>query len=393
MARQRPPAEGRRWYPRAVLQMISLLAVAVLFSLATAQAWITTTSSVDVVATERAGVAYLRPLTALIGELTEAQSTAVHGGEVQVIAVNGAINNVDSVDRRYGARLAVHERWTETRKAINEVITAQATAAGAFDQYGEVVALVRQLVREIADTSKLVLDRAIDSAYLATAAINQLPDIIIGAGRASDLAALGGTDQTTQTQISVARYDVAVLAESIGVGLAKALDNTDSRTLGGNITGQLDAFRSAVDSFVPSGTRLRSLNPIDGATLTRTASTVRQAASPLADAVIGELDSALAGRENTLGWQRLRFLATTLLGLVAVLGLMGWLFASVRTGRTGDVDPGEHPADDEQPSATHRRGQSETALIDPRDLLAVEEMMHAGGAVGARRGERGRDAR
>jgi hypothetical protein len=390
MARQRPPAEGRRWYPRAVLQMISLLAVAVLFSLATAQAWNTTTSSVDVVATERVGVAYLRPLTALIGELTEAQSTAVRGGDVQVIAVNGAINNVDSVDRRYGARLTVHERWTETRKAINEVITANATAAGAFDQYGEVVALVRQLVREIADTSMLVLDRAIDSDYLATAAISQLPDIIIGAGRASDLAALGGTDQTTQTQISVARYNVAVLAESIGVGVAKALDNTDSRTLGVNITGQLDAFRSAVDSFVPSGTRLRSLDPIDGGTLARTATTVRQAARPLSDAVIGELDSALAAREDTLGWQRLRFLATTILGLVAVLGLMGWLFASVRTR---EVDSGEHPAADEQPSASQRRGQSETALIDPRDLLAVEEMMHAGGAVGARRGERGRDAR
>ena len=395
MARQTPSVEGRPRHPRAVFQLVMLLAVAAILALATVGAWNITSAGIGVVTTERAGVAYLRPLTALIGELAEAESTAVRGGEVQVVVVNGAINKVDSADRRYGAKLAVHKRWTDTRKAINEVITDTPLTTAAFDQYGEVGSLVRQLVLQIAETSKLILDSAVDSSYLVTAALPQLPDIIIGAGKAADLAILDpatGGDPTTQTRVSVARYDVAILAESVGVGLAKSLDGTDSRTLGATITGQLDAFRSAVDLFVPSGTRLRSLEPADAANLTRAATMVRQAARPLVAAVLGELDSMLGAREHTLRWQRLRSVGTTLLGLIIVLLLLGLL--GPISLPSGSTNGGAATADSADRFAAGSRGRKpETSLIDPRDLLAVEELMHSGRATRTSGGERDRGAR
>jgi methyl-accepting chemotaxis protein len=395
MARQRPPASRRGRQPETVLQLGLVLVIAVLFGVATWQSWTATSPAVARATDERAGIRYLKPLTALIGELAEAQSTAVRGGDVQAAAVTSAISAVDAADRDTGSRLQVRRRWADTRKAITEVLAGQPATTGAFEQYGEVIALVRQLVRQLTDTAKLVLDPAVDTAYLANAAFVQLPNVIVGAGRAADLAAIdaaGRADPMARTQIAVARYDVAVAAESVGVGLAKALDDTASTTLGSNITGQLDAFRSAVDSFIPSGTRLRGLGALDAANLARTATTVRQSARPLLETVVGELDSLLRSREDTVGWQRLRALATALLGLIVAV-VLGWrlrVAAVAPVDRAADGEPADGAA--RASGVPRQRGRPETELIDPSDLLAVEELMHAGRAQRDRRGERAADA-
>jgi hypothetical protein len=401
MAEQEPSIGVLRWSSKVVFQLIMILLIALLFLLATVDTWTGTSSDIRVIGAERDGIRYLRPLTALMTELGQARSIAVRGGQIQEDSLRRAVASVDSADRASGVKLSVRRRWTDIRKAINTVVTAKPVLAAAVDEYGDVVVLVRQLVREVADGSKLVLDPEIDSSYLVDAVLRYLPDVTIGAGVAADLALIdpadgdapaGGVDSATQARVAVARYSVAVAAEAVSIDLGRSLEQSTERDLGANITRQLDAFRSAVDAFVPSGTRLRGLEPTDPATLSRTGLQVQQAAQGLVDAVLDELDGVLRARAHAIGWQRLRSAGLTGLGLLIALFLAGWC---VRNGWDG-TDGGPEPTDDPQVPARRTpvstRGSKETTPIDPRDLLAVQELLHAGRPGDSRRRERGNDA-
>ncbi|MBN1172526.1 MAG: hypothetical protein JXA67_10180 [Micromonosporaceae bacterium] len=370
--------------------------VAVLLSIATGTSWSGATTRLDEVGLEQSGVAYLGPLTTLVSELTQAQSAAVRGGQTQAVVVTGALNGVDRVDRAHGAALGVRKRWADTRKAINEVIAGRAGTIGVFEQYDEALSLVRQLARRIADTSGLVVDPEVDASYLAEAVLTQLPDIMINAGRAANLAVLdaAGTEGDTMApiRVAVARYDVAVAAESVGIGLAKALDETSSPTLGPNITGQLDAFRSAVDSFVPSGTRLRGLETTDPATLDRNATLVRQAARPLAEAILSELDGLLSERRSALRWQQIRTGAVTAIALLLAVALL-WRTIAGNLRLRSKPFGGHHVFDVGADGVVSASDQTpDTALIDPHDFAAVEELLQSSPASPQRRMERDRDA-
>ncbi len=389
MAVQRATTGRRRWQPRIVVQLAMLVVIALLFSFSTIQIWSITGGGVSAVSAERDGAAYMRPLAALIGELVDAQSTSVRGGTVQTAAVMTAVSALDAADRSYGESLETHKRWTDLRKVIGDVLAAKATGPAAYDQYSETIALALQLVREVSDSGKLILDSQTESFYLMDTVVNQLPAVVIAAGRAADLAVLAPAgDDVAQTRIMVARHDVATATEAIAVGLAKALDASDSRTLGTNITGQLDAFRSAVDSFVPSGTRLRGLDRADAATLTTTAAAVRNAARPLSDAVLGELDALLTDRAGALLWQRTLAFGSALLSLLFLLLLAVLLVPQLRRLATGPLtDAGREPQ-----LAPVQRNRSDTRIIDPHDLLAVEEMLQAGRPIRTAHRERDVDA-
>jgi hypothetical protein len=311
-----------------------MLVIAALFAVSTTQIWSATADDVAAAESERDGVAFLRQVTGLVSELAEAQSTAVRGGTVQTSAVRSAIGRVDVADRKLGDSLDAHQRWTDARKAINDVLAASPAGPGAYDQYSEATALLVQLSRHVADASRLVLDPEIGSFYLMDTAVVRLPDVIVDSGRAADLAVLapgaGPGDDPAQTRISVARFSVATSTEAIGIGLSKAFDASDSQSLGTNITGQLDAFRTAVDEFVPSGTRLRSLDAMDAAALTRTAATVRQTARPLAEAVFNELENLLKTRVGQVALHRMLSVSAAGLSLLLILAMVGMLISRLR---------------------------------------------------------------
>jgi len=81
----RPALTGAEWKEQAVrgqrlrafvLVLLSLLAAGV-FAVVARQSWTTSSADVRLVQDERARVAYLRPLSHLVGALTEAQSAAI----------------------------------------------------------------------------------------------------------------------------------------------------------------------------------------------------------------------------------------------------------------------------------------------------------------------------
>jgi hypothetical protein len=387
MANRSHAAGPRRWSARVLGRIALLLLVSALMSYGALQLWRAKTDDLTVIGAERNGVAYLRPMVRLAGELTNAQSAAVRGGRVDTAAVDAAVSAVDVVDKTLGGRLGTSQRWSELRGQISAATQARAIGEAAYRSYTAVVVLAIDLCRKAGDTSTLILDPALDSYYLMDTAMLRIPDVLVAAGRAADLAALA-TDQSAesaQAQISVARYQVAAAGDAISSGLRKSIDATDSATLGPRVTGQLDAFRAAVDGFVPPVTLLHTLDKADPATLANAAQRVRDAAQPLADSVFAELDALLRARGEALSTQRLSATATTAAALLLVLVLLWLLLPPPRSAAPEEAVEGVG-------LEAGILAPAGTTIVDPHDLLAVEELLHVGRAVRARRRDRAGDA-
>jgi hypothetical protein len=379
-------ARGRRWGGRAFIRLAVLATVAALFTAVIAQLWQATTTDLKVVDSERAGVAYLRPLTHLVGELTRAQSTAVAGGRVDPTPVNTAIATVDTADGTHGATLGARQRWTDLKARITALIGREVSGDQAYLAYADVTTLAMDLARKVGDTSELILNPELDSYYLMDTVLLRVPDVLVFSGRATDLAVVNAQRPTDagRTRVAVARFQVAEASDAIGTGLRKAMDATSSATLGPNVTGQLDAFRSAVDAFVPPATLLQSLDNATVDTLAGAAGRIRQQTLPLADATLTELDVLLRERHDALATQRAWAVINTVIGVLLAILLLWLLLPAAPAPATGDAD-----GEDTVPLAGAVPPEGvDTTPVNARDLIAVEELLHVGRAVRGRKRER-----
>src|SRR6266508_3247510 len=276
-------ANPRRWGCRVLAGLALLSVVAAAFAFVTLQLVNATNKDLATVDAERQGVAYLQPLTNLIGELTAVQSAAVRGAPIDASKINAAIASLDSADAAEGEALDARQRWSDLRERIRATTSSSITGLAAYTRYSDLLTLALELGRKVGDTSELILEPVLDSYYLMDAALLRVPAVLIAAGRAADLAVLAGQvpSDTTHVRIAVARNQVAVDAEAIAAGLRKAMENSGSSRLGPNLTAQLDAFRSAVDAFVPPATLTPTADKVSADTITRTAEKVRQEVRPL----------------------------------------------------------------------------------------------------------------
>jgi hypothetical protein len=390
-------APRQRWSGRILVRLGGLLAVGALFTVVLAQLWSATTRDLTVVDSERAGAAYLRPLTHLIGQLADAQSAAVRaevdgGSRVDAGKVNAAVAAVDQADRAGGGPLGVHQRWADLRSRITALLGGDVRGQAAYDTYADLSTLAVELARKVGDSSQLILDPELDSYYLMDTSLLRIPDVLVFSGRAADLALLAQQkpSDVARSRAAVARYQVATASDAIGAGLTKAMDSTRSVSLGPNVTGQLDAFRTAVDAYVPPAALLQNMDSPAPDALSANATRVRQQALPLADAAITELDSLLRSRHDGLATQRAWAVTCAVVGVLLAVVLM-WLLlpaAPVATaGSEPDSDENREAAEAGPPEGV------DTTFVDPHDLIAVEELLHVGRAVRARKRERVDDAR
>ncbi|GAA1814190.1 hypothetical protein HC028_25250 [Planosporangium flavigriseum] len=375
------------------VRLAVVVAAGTLFVSVMAQSWSATNKGLATIEAERHGVAYLQPLVQLVGELTDAQSAAIRGAQPDANQVDAAIAGVDTADDIHGDPLGTHRRWTELRGRIATVMGQHLGGEQAYSAYSAVVALAADLIRAVGDASKLVPDPELESYYLADAALRWIPNVLVFAGRAVDMAVLGERTPSddAQTRVTVARYQVAVASEQVSSSLHKALDSraaggVGAPTLGPNLAGQLDAFTSAVDAFVPPAIWLHRLGKVDVPGLTGGSERVRQQTRPLASAALGELDSLLRERADRLSIRR----TWTLLGAGVGLLLLGFLLALLL--------PARPPAAMAEPAPSGGSGRARTArtesrVADPFDTFAFEELSHLGRAVRANRGERVGDVR
>ncbi len=160
-----------------------------------------------------------------------------------------------------------------------------------------------------------------------------------------------------QVEVAVARHQVATATDAIGTGLRKAMDETSRSAMGPNLTEPLDAFRSAVDQLAPPAALRQAEIPSAG-TLSTAAQRVREAALPLSGAVLGELDTLLADRQDALALQRTYGLTAAAAGVLLGVVLLWWSVPARGRSRGEDI---AGLRDEAAPSAGRRVGLSADA--------------------------------
>lgn len=338
---------------RAVIAVAVAVAVLAPLAVLCAQVWSGTRASLQFTADERRGAEYLGPLTRLLSAATEDQSAAVRGERPDGSALRSAAAAVDAVDARIGGGLRTTERWTTARATVaDRAGRIWPVPSVAYAQYSDLATALLELNRTAGDSSRLILDPALDSYYVMNATLLRIPAILVDSGRYTDLrvlAAAARPDATGQAQLSAARNRVATDAADLSDGLVKAFAETDSSTLGPELTRQLDNFRTAVDAVAPSSSLLAPVPQRSLSDLSADQQVLRTSALALQDAALRQLDLLLAARED--GQQRSRVVALAAIAagvLVAVvLAALAWRWTAPgrpARGRSARPDPADVPA-------------------------------------------------
>jgi uncharacterized membrane protein YgcG len=384
--------------------VVVVAAMAALVGLVLSTAWVNVSSRYTVARAERAGVAYLRPLTTLIQTLAVAESAAVRGQRVDTGALASAAKSVGDADARHGAKLRTSGRWVQLQERVSALVSSPGRSAAAYQHFGDAIALAVDLAAAVGDTSSLLLDPALDSAYLSAVALDGLPAVMVGAARAASLATLyrptatssGSSSSGSNTgsggqsdgggeppggggqaaAVAVARYEVAVAAAEVTASLKKSIETTRP-SLDVTLTSQQDAFTAAVDALTPPAVVQQPVAAVSAQTLAEANNRVQTAALALAAALFDQLDGLLANRQAGLALEQKLLIAGGVAVLVLAVLLL-WLLAPAHRTSGAESDT-EEDVEPERP---------QIALIEARDLLGAEELIHVGRGVRPRPQER-----
>lgn len=331
---------GRPSVVAAILVLVLLAPVAFLFT----QAYGSVGDRRAATEREIEGVAYLRALGQLAFTTADAQSAAVAQRQVDRDAINAAMAQVDAADERHGDTLRTHERWAEVRSRLNNARDAPpATSENAYAAYREIAELMLALFGKVRDASGLAHDPDADAYQLQEGVATYLPAAVIAAGRLADLAVLAPTrpaDQqfNTQSDLALARVMLITSSNRLIEGLRSAADDTESRTLGGNLLTGLDNFQLATEQII-SVAGLAGQPVSDPSVIRPKQGALRDTGDVLSKTILNEVDRLLKDRQDDLGRERLVLSATglliLLLALVAIVVLvLGWRSSRAADART-----------------------------------------------------------
>ncbi|MEN3361463.1 MAG: hypothetical protein V7637_5445 [Mycobacteriales bacterium] len=360
---------GRSRRITAAVATVVILSVpmAVLFGLL----WGARTADYKSNSAERRGARYLMPVTQLISTLTGQQSATVRGRSVDTAAVRRDIAGVDAIDKQIGVQLSMSDRWAKLRQSVLTVTGRSFADPGdAYTAYSELLDKAIALVREVGDTSQLILDPQLDTYYVMNAAMLRIPDVIVDGGRYSDLAYLvvqrKQTGQVAQiAQLDTARLDVTESSTDLAEGLEKAFDATRSETLGPAMLRELDNYRTAVDALAPRTAALRpSSLQLDPTVIGNAQEDLQRTALDLDKAALGQLDLLLGKRISAAERELAAATVALLLGVGLVVAGVVWLPARRRRAA---VPPAVPPP----PRPAGRHGERRAAdSVDARELVA-----------------------
>jgi hypothetical protein len=372
----RRPGRGRR----ALIALALLLSTVTTYSLLVSRQWHDTGDTLRFTAAERAGIAYLTPLTALLGALGEAGAAATRGDDVDFGPVTSALARVDQAERDYGGLLATAHRWTDLSQATQRIEAGRPVGRTASDLYGDDIALAVALAGDIGDRSNLILDPQLDSYYLMDVVLLRLPAVIATVHRMRDEVTLALRTPAPDLDVSLAAstYQLALLADAVSQDVRKAAGATQRAALGPDLTPALDEFRSSIDAIAPPATLRPQAVTFTANGLAAAGQHIDEAATKLAGVTFPELDALLRARTAGLDGDREASLVTAGVGGLLALLLLWWALPAPRERDDDETDGDPTEAGDvamDMPS------------IEPRELLLTEELVHTGRSVSARRRE------
>jgi hypothetical protein len=346
-----------------------------------AQVWSVTGSDLEFVADEQDGVTYLRPLAALVGATTLAQSAAVRGEPVDIAVVQAAVGAVDRADAEVGAALGVRERWADAKQRLVGWAGRPGSGATALAGGGQVLDLLQALTAHVGDASRLILDPQLDSYYVMDAVLLRVPAMLVQAGRMSDQRFLA-RNGATPTGVIVAQENLRSQASALDAGLRKSFSVSSSRTLGPALLSVLDTLQAVVNGLAPPTAQVGSPPVVPPATQLRAAQgRLQDAALRLEAAGLQELASLLRARSDAAtGERRLVLLAG---GAGAALALAVLWFGTGAARRPVVEEPEEAP-----PLPADTAGEAAAAdLLDARELLGTRQLVRVGRAVAPTRSD------
>ncbi|GIG96279.1 hypothetical protein [Plantactinospora mayteni] len=360
-----PAQRSRRAPNRTGTALRVLLAVAVLVPAGVLfhSAWRSNDERLTVTERERHGVEYLRSLGHVTLALVDAQSGAVAGRAAAAAALRGAVEQTSAIDVRYGAELRTSERWAGLHAKIEALPDRPpADPQEAWTVYTETTDLLLALYAKVRESSGLIRDPESDTYHLQDAAGEELPEALIAAGRLADRAVLAagrsGADRLrTASDLALARADVLSPADDLVENLRAAVENTTSRTLGGNLLSRLDGYQRAVEEL---STLTRDTAAPDPIQVGAARASAQLAGSGLTTIILAELDTLLRDRVDGLTGERRIVVGALVLAVLLVLALAALPVLAARSARNGGA-----PAEADEPTVDGLRPTTGTESGPP----------------------------
>jgi hypothetical protein len=353
---------------------VVLLLVVAGVALALQRSWSVAADRAGQLDAERRGLTLLRPTVNLLGALSAAQSTAASGTEVSPTALRAGLSDLTAGQSRADLGYA-RQSVDDLRATVQQLIDRPPTGAQAYSRFDQAIIQATNLISEVGERSRLVHEPNPDAAGLVDAGLRQLPETMVATGRAAAISALAGDrpDANETLRLAVARHQAARAGEAANTGLRRTIEIAGRESTGSVLLGPLAAFQNAVDDVAPATLVWLTQDSPALAPLPPGADKVQSSASALATATLEELDRVLADeRAAETGRQR----DTVLIAAGILLGAGLLLFLRL-PARRPEVDEADLPETDQ----TDGQEAEPVELIDARDLLRNEELVHVGRGV------------
>jgi hypothetical protein len=361
-----PQARPRRRSLRAVLAVFVLVVLLVPVVYLFTRVWTAVGDAAATTASERAAVAYGRPLDKLLAALVDTQYSAARRGTVDFTAVRGAVDDVNALDRQSTDPLGIRPRWTQLRQEVDNALDRNPTGADALHAYAAPIALAQALLAQIADSSGVTRDPGQGAYQLTQVALRSLPAVLVNAGQVSALIRSG----TADPRLTIAEDRLAQAATDVSIGLRGGTDPSANYAIDLNLLGPLDEFVAAADTLSqtaagPDAASGGAADRIDTAT-----TLVKTKALGLESAVLNVFDSQLAAQaDRYTGERRLLVLAALVVTLAAAVLL--WLRVPAPAG------PRPQGGADDSAEGRHRHSIEGGGDIGPEGMPHIPDLVDA----------------
>jgi hypothetical protein len=392
-------AAARRRLRKLAVPVV-LVAVVVPYAVALVTLWSRTGDDLTTTRREQAGITALRPLVALLAATVDTQSAAVAGRAVDQAPLRKAVAAMDEADAAVGVGLGTGRRWVDLRTRLTHLSTAaESRGASAYTAFSQLIDLELALLSAVSDASRLPLDPAIDSHYLAAATTEEIPALIVSAGQISDLTLLleqrRAPAPPDTLPLAVAQAEFRDAADRLDDGLRKGFEGPTGQSLGPTPLRELDRLQDAATDVAPPLSAVGAAPTLRPASVTgRAARQLRDAAVTASGAALDRLAGLVDARAEAISTTRRITAVTTGAGLAVVLVIAWFVAPRRRTEAAPAPDMSGVPAGRTLPRVGARLPESSLPaeagsedLIEARELLDGRQLLRVGRAVSAVREE------
>ena len=285
----------------------------------------------EVARLEREGVAYSRPLTALLLDTVQSNGDPSRQG-----IITSDVAAMDQAERDYGDDLNTRDAWIRLRAKWHGLNGRSLTSAQRADTLAQFEQSLVELLTTVGNNSNLILDPDIDSYYTMDTAITQLPLIVLSTSQAKATAALSPTGPTglspaLQERLTTLRGQIQTPLTTINYDLGQATGATP--TLKSALDMPAQALDDAAQTYV---------NGVNQPRMPPSSDAVFEAGREYDRAALDGLDGLLAQRIATFSARRTRVdcLAAicTFFALLFFLGLYRATMRTLRQAREAEAE-------------------------------------------------------